>query len=91
VEVVALLDRAQIANARVNDMRDLWTHPQLQARSRWVDVSTSAGNVPALLPPGMTEANMGAVPALGQHTDSILAELGYEPDAIARLNEEGAV
>lgn len=91
VEVVALLDRAQIANARVNDMRDLWTHPQLQARSRWVDVSTSAGDVPALLPPGMTEANMGAVPALGQHTDSILAELGYEPDAIARLNEEGAV
>jgi len=90
-EVLALLDRAQIANARVNDMRDLWEHPQLQARSRWMDVATPEGKVPALLPPGMTDANMGPVPALGQHTDAILAELGYQPGEIACLRAEGAV
>jgi itaconate CoA-transferase len=90
-EVVVLLDRAQIANSRVNDMRDLWAHPQLHARSRWVDVETSAGNIPALLPPGMTVANMAGVPALGQHTGPILSELGYSADDIARLRTEGAV
>ncbi|HWF07226.1 MAG TPA: CaiB/BaiF CoA-transferase family protein [Bryobacteraceae bacterium] len=90
-EVVALLEGAQIASARVNDMRDLWAHPQLQARSRWVSVGTPAGQIPALLPPGMTDANMGAVPAPGEHTDAILQELGYADNDIARLRAEGAL
>jgi itaconate CoA-transferase len=88
------LDEAQIANAAVNEMKDVWVHPQLQARGRWTEVQTSAGPIPALLPPGRTGAyapRMGAVPALGQHTEAILAELGWTADAIARLRSEAAV
>ncbi len=75
-QVTERLDRAQIANANVNTMADLWIHPQLKARDRWVEIGTPAGAVPALLPPGMgQDARMDAVPALGEQTDKILREL----------------
>ncbi len=93
-QVVQRLEAAQIANARVNDMHDVWQHPQLQARGRWTQVDTPAGPVPALWPPGSSsafEARMDAVPALGQHTDAILAELGWSADAVAGLRQAGAV
>jgi itaconate CoA-transferase len=92
--VVARLDQAQIANARMNDMREVWNHPQLNARRRWVQLDTPAGPVPALLPPGAANpdaARMDAVPALGQHTGAILAELGYAQADIDRLRRLQAV
>jgi itaconate CoA-transferase len=94
VEVVCRLDAAQIANARVNTMEELWAHPQLEARRRWVRVDTPVGPVPALLPPGANDAfayRMDAIPALGQHTDAVLYELGYGDDAVAALRAAGAV
>jgi itaconate CoA-transferase len=93
-QVVARLDAAQIANARVNTMGEVWAHPQLRARARWSEVATPSGPVPALVPPGARDAGevrMDAVPALGAHTDALLAELGFDPAAIARLHREGAV
>jgi len=90
-QVIRRLDEAQIANAGMNDMHDLWEHPQLKARQRWTRVDSPAGLIPALLPPGMTEAQMGGVPALGEHTSAILAELGYNANAINRLRTEHAV
>ncbi|MDY7576994.1 CaiB/BaiF CoA-transferase family protein [Herbaspirillum sp. RTI4] len=93
-QVIARLDAAQIANAHMNDMHDLWQHPQLKARQRWTEVATSAGTVPTLLPPGTPntyEARIDAVPALGQHTDVILAELGYDKTTIAALHAAHAV
>jgi itaconate CoA-transferase len=93
-QVVARLDAAQIANARVNTMREVWAHPQLEARGRWTEVRTSSGAVPALLPPGANDnadVRMDPVPALGAHTDALLAELGLDTAAIARLHHEGAV
>jgi itaconate CoA-transferase len=93
-QVVARLDAAQIANARVNTMSEVWAHPQLQARARWIDVATPAGPVPALLPPGFAStaaARAGAVPAVGEHTEAILRELGLTADDIARLRRDGAV
>ncbi|UIN19559.1 CaiB/BaiF CoA transferase family protein [Herbaspirillum frisingense] len=93
-QVVARLDRAQIANARVNGMDELWQHPQLAARQRWAEVDTPAGKVAALLPPGANDSydyRMDPIPALGEHTDAILGGLGYDAAAIATLRARGAV
>ena len=93
-QVEARLEAAGIANARVNDMHDLWQHEQLKARGRWVEVDSPAGKLPALLPPGLpsdVDARMDAVPALGQHTREILAGLGYASADIDRLQGEGAI
>lgn len=90
-QVVDRLDAAGIANAQVNTMADVWAHPQLQARQRWTDVATPAGPVPALLPPGCTEARMDAVPALGQHSRSVLAGLGYTAQQIDAFVSAGTV
>ena len=93
-QVIARLDDAQIANASVNTMHEVWAHPQLAARARWVQVQTPAGPVPALLPPGLptgTAARMDAVPALGQHSEPILAELGFAPAEIERLRSGAAL
>ena len=93
-EVVERLDQVRIANARVNDMHDVWAHPQLKARERWTEISTPAGTVPALLPPGRSNAfepRMEGVPALGEHTEAILAELGWSADAVEDLRAEAAV
>jgi len=93
-QVIARLDAAQIANARMNDMHEVWQHPQLQARRRWTEVATPGGPIPALLPPGAIDAfapRMDAVPALGEHTQAILAGLGWSEDAIHALRREGAI
>jgi len=79
-QVIDRLEAAGIANAHVNTMADLWRHPQLQARGRWTTVDSPAGPLPALQPPGMgpqRPARMAPIPALGAHTEAILAELGY--------------
>ena len=78
----------------MNDMHDVWQHPQLKARRRWTEVQTPAGPIPALLHPGESDAfaaRMDPVPGLGQHTEAILAELGWDADAIAALRKAGAV
>ncbi|MBC7735528.1 MAG: CoA transferase [Bacteriovorax sp.] len=93
-QVIARLEAAQIANASLNTMDDVWAHAQLKARDRWVQVDTPGGPIPALRPPGMPdsfEARMDAIPALGQHADAILAELGFAPADIARLRLEAAI
>ena len=93
-QVAERLETAGIANAQVNTMQEVWAHPQLKARERWRQVDTSAGAIPALLPPGSWqhgEPRMDAVPALGQHTDAILSRYGYSAEAIAALREQGVV
>jgi len=93
-EVVARLDAAGIANARINTVADVWAHPQLAARGRWSEVDTPAGRVPALKPPAMLdgiEARMDKVPALGEHTASILRELGVSNESMDRLRRDHAV
>jgi crotonobetainyl-CoA:carnitine CoA-transferase CaiB-like acyl-CoA transferase len=90
--VIARLDEAKIANARVNTMHDVWQHPQLQARGRWREVQSPAGALPALLPPGQNDSvRMDPIPAVGQHTEQILAELGFDEARIAALREEKAI
>ena len=93
-DVVQRLEEAQIANAHVNDMHDVWKHPQLQARDRWTRIETPIGPIPALLPPGKTDAytpRMDPVPGLGEHSESILRELGWSAPEVGRLRQIGAI
>jgi itaconate CoA-transferase len=92
--VIERLDAAKIANAQVNDMSGVWEHPQLKARGRWTEVASPAGILPTLLPPASNNTfspRMAAVPGLGQHSNSLLAELGYSAMDIQRLSETGIV
>ena len=93
-EVIARLDWTGIANARMNTMQEFWDHPQLKTRDRWRVVDSPAGPLDALLPPvtmAGVEPRMEPIPAVGQHTEAILRELGYTADDIATLRDTGAV
>ena len=93
-DVEARLDQAQIANARMNDMAGVWAHPQLKARERWQNVGSPAGDIPALLPPGRNshyDYRMAPVPAVGEHTEAILRELGLDGAAVQALRDSQAI
>jgi itaconate CoA-transferase len=93
-QVIARLEAAQIANARMNSVRELIDHPQLAARKRWRDVDTPAGPMRTLLPPfnfADMEIPMRAIPAVGEQTDAILRELGVDDAAIASWRARGIV
>lgn len=93
-EVIARLERAQIANAQVNDMAAVWAHPQLRDRDRWREVGSPAGLLPALLPPASNSAfapRMDPVPGLGEHTEAVLQELGYDAAALDALRQRGVL
>lgn len=91
-QVIERLEVAGIANARLNTMEEFWSHPQLEARDRWRTVDSPQGPLQALLPPfnlSGFEAKMGPLPALGEHTRPILAELGLSAAEVERLADEG--
>jgi itaconate CoA-transferase len=93
-EVIERLEAAGIANARLNSMEQFWRHPQLEARARWTKVGSPAGEIDALKPPANLDAmepRMDPVPALGEHSRAILAELGYSAAEISRLEAEKAL
>lgn len=93
-QVIERLDGAQIANARLNTMAEVWQHPQLAARGRWTEVGSTVGPLPALKPPALpddADACMDPVPALGEHSRAILAELGYGADEVEAFKTSGAV
>ena len=87
------LDRAQIANADVNTMHDVWRHPQLAARGRWAEVESPAGPLPALRPPGANDRfdyRMDPIPGVGEHNGPILRELGFDDAFIERMGNAPA-
>ncbi|MFF2847776.1 CaiB/BaiF CoA transferase family protein [Streptomyces sp. NPDC058001] len=93
-DMVKALDRAKVANARLNSVAEYWDHPVLTGRDRWRDIGTPGGPVRALLPPATlsgVEPRMDAVPAVGEHTDRILRALGYDEETVAALRSSGAV
>lgn len=93
-EVVARLDAADIAHARLNTVEAFAAHPQLAARNRWREIDSPVGPLRALAPPVIMDAlepAMGAVPALGEHTEAILEKLGYNFATIAGWREAGII
>ncbi|NMN93935.1 CaiB/BaiF CoA transferase family protein [Antrihabitans stalactiti] len=83
-ELDARLAAAGVPAAQIKDLDQVVDHPQLRARNRWRTIATENAPVEALLPPvtfADTEAAMGDVPALGQHTHALLIESGLEAAA----------
>jgi itaconate CoA-transferase len=90
-EIQRRADEAGIGNARLNGVRELAGHEQLAARHRWHQVDSPVGPLPALLPPGLARdwtAVTGRVPALGQDTDAIRAEVGLPPEPAERADPD---
>jgi itaconate CoA-transferase len=93
-EALERLNEADIAHAHVNSVLDFVRHPQLSARDRWREVDSPVGRLATLLPPANVEgveSVLKAVPALGEHTERILQEIGYGSGDVARLREAGVV
>jgi len=93
-EIVARLDEAHIANARMNTMQDFLDHPQFAARNRWRHIDSPAGKLAALIPPADLEGVepvMGPIPAVGQHTDDILNEIGFDAGTVAAWRRQGVI
>ncbi len=93
-EIVERLDRAAIANARMNSVEEFCEHPQLDARDRWREVGSPVGPIRMLLPPvaiSGAEPRMDPVPGLGEHTEQILRSLGYDDARLERLRAEQAI
>jgi len=93
-EAIDRLDRAQIAWAAMNGVTEFVRHPQLVERGRWCTIDSPAGALQALVPPAAIEGVepvMGAVPALGAHTDAILADLGFPARIVGAWRKEGVI
>ncbi|WP_082961724.1 CaiB/BaiF CoA-transferase family protein [Mycobacterium sp. 852002-51152_SCH6134967] len=93
-EIQKIADDAGIGNSRYNVPSEVVVHPHLAARDRWRTVATPKGDIRALRPPPVItgfEQPMGAVPGLGQHTDTVLGELGLTAEDLARLRADGVI
>ena len=93
-EIVERFETAAIAYAQMRSVQEFWEHPQLAARRRWREVASPVGPLQALMPPvtlAGIEPVMGPIPAVGEHTDPILTELGYTSDQVKDLREQAVV
>ena len=90
-DVLDRLEVADIACARRNSIAEFLEHPQLSQRDRWRTIDSPIGPLRALLPPVQMDGAdpvMGAIPSLGQHSQRILGELGFDADTIAAWRKE---
>jgi itaconate CoA-transferase len=93
-DIVARLEEAQIANGRMNSVQEFLEHPQLASRKRWRDIDSPAGKLSALIPPADlagVEPVMGPIPSLGQHTNVILSEIGFDAATLAGWRQRGVI
>lgn len=95
-EAMARLEKADVPCARAYYLHELPTHPQMQANGLFVETEHPvagrmvAPRYPASFSNTPAPATQPAA-ALGEHSREILADLGYDEDAIERLFAEGAL
>lgn len=92
VQIQHAADGAGIGCARLNGVRDVAEHPQLDSRGCWIEVQTPGGPVPALRHPATAPTwgvRRGAVPRLGEHTDAIRAEVTGRQGTPTRTGGDG--
>ena len=93
-QITERMERGQIAYAQLRELDEFWDHPQLLARSRVVEVGSPVGPLPALLPAAVNETwppRLDAIPATGEHTPALLAELGYRQEEVEQFGQDGVV
>jgi crotonobetainyl-CoA:carnitine CoA-transferase CaiB-like acyl-CoA transferase len=86
------LERAQIAYGQMRSMQEFLEHPQLAARQRWSTVDSPVGPLWALHPPGLPDGTVpvfNAIPKIGQHTEAILREIGFDDEQNAAGCKQG--
>jgi crotonobetainyl-CoA:carnitine CoA-transferase CaiB-like acyl-CoA transferase len=95
-DVLAALERAEVPAGRIYSVADIVADPHYQAREMLLQADLPGGasvKMPGIVP--KLSETPGEVrwsgPALGQHTDSVLADLGFAQSDIERLRREGAV
>lgn len=92
--LVDLLDRAQVASGELRQARELFSHPQLVARNRVVQIGSPVGEIMAILSGAViddAEPCLAPIPALGEHTMSVLEELARSREELSRLVALGVV
>jgi crotonobetainyl-CoA:carnitine CoA-transferase CaiB-like acyl-CoA transferase len=91
----SIFDRENVWFAPVHSVNEAIEDPVALANGVIVDVPGSDGAVPMVATPvdfyGTPWAPQGPVPELGQHTEEVLLELGYEWEEIAALKEKGTI
>lgn len=93
-QLLQRLDVGQIAYARLNSVEDFLDHQQLAARDRWRIIDSPVGPLRALLPPVTmehVEPVLRAIPALGQHSEAILKEVGFDSQTISKWRRAGVI
>ena len=93
-DIIARLEKAQIASARMNSVEEFLDHPQLASRNRWREIDSPVGKLSALIPPADVagvEPVMGSIPSLGEHTNLILNEIGFDAPTLARWRRRGVI
>lgn len=93
-EVLSLLEENKIANAQLNTMNQFFEHPQLTKRNRWIDIETPVGSVKSLLPPVLQskdEMKLTPIPEVGEQSEPILQELGWDEEKIKQLRKKHVI
>ena len=93
-DIIARLEKGQIAGARMNSVEEFLDHSQLASRHRWREIDSPVGKLSALIPPADLEGVepvMGPIPFLGQHTNLILNEIGFDASTLATWRQRGVI
>ncbi|QQC66649.1 CaiB/BaiF CoA transferase family protein [Paraburkholderia ginsengisoli] len=95
-DVLAALERAEVPSGRIYSVADIVADPHYQARDMLLQAQLPGGasvKMPGIVP--KLSDTPGEVrwqgPTLGEHTGSVLSELGFANEDIERLRREGAV